>query len=138
MCNWIEGHTDRFAAIASQRSISNWVADFGSSEIGFTFDANEMGADPWTGMEKMWQQSPLKYACNARTPILFIHSLGDYNCTVDQGIEMFAAMKYFGVPARMCLFEGENHSLSRSGKPRHRLRRLSEMMNWFDKYLKKS
>src|SRR5699024_12518304 len=57
-------------AIASQRSISNWVADFGSSEIGFTFDANEMGADPWTGMEKMWQQSPLKYACNARTPIL--------------------------------------------------------------------
>lgn len=138
MCNWIEGHTDRFAAIASQRSISNWVADFGSSEIGFTFDANEMGADPWTGMEKMWQQSPLKYACNARTPILFIHSLGDYNCTVDQGIEMFAAMKYFGVPARMCLFEGENHSLSRSGKPRHRLRRLSEMMNWFDRYLKKS
>ena len=22
MCNWIEGHTDRFAAIASQRSVS--------------------------------------------------------------------------------------------------------------------
>ncbi len=137
MCNWIEGHTDRFAAIASQRSISNWVADFGSSEIGFTFDANEMGADPWTGMEKMWQQSPLKYACNARTPILFIHSLGDYNSPVDQGIEMFAAMKYFGVPARMCLFEGENHSLSqRQAAPP--AAQAVRMMNWFDRYLKKS
>ena len=29
MCNWIAGHTDRFAAIASQRSISNWISDFG-------------------------------------------------------------------------------------------------------------
>ena len=136
MCNWIEGHTDRFAAIASQRSISNWVADFGASEIGFTFDANETGGTPWTDMEKMWEQSPLKYACNAKTPILFIHSLEDYNCTLDQGVEMFSAMKYFGVPSRMCLFEGENHSLSRSGKPRHRVRRLTEIMNWFDKYLK--
>jgi len=136
MCNWIEGHTDRFAAIASQRSVSNWVADFGSSEIGYTFDKNEMGADPWTDMQKMWDQSPLKYACNAKTPILFIHSLGDYNCTLDQGLEMFTAMKYFGVPTRMCLFEGENHSLSRSGKPRHRIRRLEEIMNWFERYLR--
>ena len=136
MCNWIEGHTDRFAAIASQRSISNWVADFGSSEIGFTFDQNELGATPWTDMEAMWNQSPLKYAMNAKTPILFIHSLCDYNCTVDQGVEMFAAMKHFGVPSRMVLFEGENHSLSRSGKPRHRLRRLKEILDWFDKYLK--
>ncbi|MBQ7486288.1 MAG: S9 family peptidase [Clostridia bacterium] len=135
MCNWIEGHTDRFAAIASQRSISNWVSDFGTSEIGVTFDKNEMAADPWTDMEKMWEQSPLKYAMNAKTPILFIHSLCDYNCTVDQGLEMFAAMKYFGVPTRMCLFEGENHSLSRSGKPRHRLRRLKEISDWFEKYL---
>ena len=136
MSNWIVGHTDRFAAIASQRSISNWVADFGSSEIGFTFDANEMGATPWTDMEKMWEQSPLKYAHNARTPILFIHSLCDYNCTLDQGVEMFAAMKYFGVPSRMVLFEGENHSLSRSGKPRHRIRRLEEIFGWFEKYMK--
>ena len=136
MCNWIEGHTDRFAAIASQRSISNWVADFGSSEIGITFDANEMGATPWDGMERMWAQSPLKYANKAKTPILFIHSLCDYNCPIDQGAEMFSAMKYFGVPARMCVFEGENHSLSRTGKPRHRIRRLTEIMNWFDKYLK--
>ncbi len=137
MCNWIEGHTDRFAAIASQRSISNWVSDFGTSEIGHTFDRNESGTDPWQGMEVLWNMSPLKYAANARTPILFIHSLCDYNCTVDQGLQMFAAMKHFGVPTRVCLFEGENHSLSRSGKPKHRLRRLAEIEAWFKRYLEK-
>ncbi|MBQ3424332.1 MAG: S9 family peptidase [Clostridia bacterium] len=134
MCNWIEGHTRRFAALASQRSVSNWISDFGASEIGLTFDKNEMGGDPWTHTRAMWDQSPLKYAPNAGTPILFIHSLEDYNCPLNQGLEMFSAMKYFGVPARMCLFEGENHSLSRSGKPRHRIRRLEEILGWFEKY----
>lgn len=135
MCNWIEGHTDRFAAIASQRSVSNWVSDFGTSEIGVTFDPNELHATPWNGMEKMWDCSPLKYACNAKTPILFIHSMNDYNCTLDQGIQMFTAVKFYGVPSRMCLFEGENHGLSRRGKPLHRMRRLKEMTDWFVKYL---
>ena len=138
MCNWIEGHTDRFAAIASQRSVSNWIADFGCSEIGIVFDQNEMGATPWSDVGRLWEASPLKYAHNAKTPILFIHSMCDYNCTLDQGVQMFTAMKYFGVPSRMCLFEGENHNLSRSGKPKHRMRRLKEIVGWFEKYLTKT
>ena len=136
MCNWIEGHTRRFAAIVSQRSISDWVSDFGTSQIGLTFDKNEIGGDPWSAPEAFWAQSPLKYAAAAATPILLIHSACDYNCTLGQGMEMFSAMKYFGVPARMVVFEGENHSLSRSGKPRHRIRRLEEILGWFEKYLK--
>ena len=135
MCNWIEGHTDRFKAICSQRSVSNWLSDFGTSEIGVQFDRNELQADPWSDTDKVWKQSPLKYADKSATPILFIHSLEDYNCFIDQGMQMFTAMKYFGVPSKMVLFEGENHNLSRTGKPRHRIRRLNEMWNWFEKYL---
>ena len=135
MCNWIEGHTDRFKAICSQRSVSNWLSDFGTSEIGVIFDSNDLNADPWSDPGKVWKQSPLKYADNSRTPILFIHSLEDYNCFIGQGTEMFTAMKYFGVPSKMVLFEGENHNLSRTGKPKHRIRRLEEMWNWLEKYL---
>ena len=134
MCNWIEGHTDRFACVCSQRSISNWLSDFGTSEIGMTFDVNEMNGTPWTKAEEIWNCSPLKYADRAKSPILFIHSLVDYNCMVEQGAQMFAAMKYFGVPARMCIFEGESHGLSRVGRPKHRIRRLREMSQWIDKY----
>ena len=135
MCNWIEGHTDRFAAIASQRSVSDFVADFCISDIGFTYDREAAGGDPWKDTEKLWFHSPYRYAPFAKTPILFIHALCDYDCTIDQGVEMFQAMKYFGVPSRMCLFEGEDHELSRTGKPRHRIRRLREIAAWIDRYL---
>jgi acylaminoacyl-peptidase len=49
---------------------------------------------------------------------------------------MFTALKYFGVEARLCMFRGETHELSRSGKPKHRIRRLREITDWFDKHLK--
>jgi acylaminoacyl-peptidase len=35
----------------------------------------------------------------------------------------------------MVSFPGENHELSRSGKPSHRVERLRHIVNWFDKYL---
>jgi dipeptidyl aminopeptidase/acylaminoacyl peptidase len=34
------------------------------------------------------------------------------------------------------MFKGENHELSRSGKPKHRIRRLKEITGWMNKYLK--
>jgi len=49
---------------------------------------------------------------------------------------MFTALKYHNVETRLCMFREENHELSRSGKPKHRLRRLKEITDWFDKYLK--
>ena len=136
MTNWIIGSTPRFAAAVSQRSVSNWISDFGTSEIGFSFDLNEVQATPWTDVLKMWDQSPLKNANQVETPTLFIHSLEDYNCPISQGLEMFTALKIREIESRFCVFKGENHELSRSGKPRHRIRRLNEILNWFNHYLK--
>ncbi len=136
MTNWIIGHTDRFKAAASQRSISNWVSDFGTTDIGFYFNPNEIGGSPWDNIEEYWEHSPLKYADRAKTPTLFIHSDEDYRCWMGEGLQMFTALKNFGVEARLCLFHGENHELSRSGKPKHRIRRLKEMTGWFDAHLK--
>ena len=136
MVNWIIGHTDRFKCAVSQRSISNWIDDFGTTDIGYYFNPDELGGDVWSGFDKLWQQSPLKYANNAKTPTLFIHSEEDYRCYQSQAFQMFTALKYYGVESRLCLFKGENHELSRSGKPKHRLRRLKEITDWFEKYLK--
>jgi dipeptidyl aminopeptidase/acylaminoacyl peptidase len=136
MTNWIIGHTDRFAAAASQRSISNWISDFGTTDIGYYFTDNEMGGTPWNNHEKLWFHSPLKYADKAKTPTLFIHSQEDYRCWLAEGLQMFTALKYHGVEARLCMFKGENHELSRSGKPKHRIRRLKEITEWMNKYLK--
>ncbi len=136
MTNWIIGHTDRFKCAASQRSISNWISKFGTTDIGYYFNTDQNLSTPWDNVEKMWFHSPLKYANLAVTPTLFIHSEEDYRCWLAEGLQMFTALKYHGVDARLCMFRGENHELSRSGKPRHRVRRLEEITNWFEKYLK--
>ena len=136
MTNWIIGHTDRFCACASQRSISNWLSFNGISDIGYYFVGDQNHADFYTDHAKLWEHSPLKYAKNVKTPTLFIHSDEDYRCPLDQGLQMYAALVDRGVPARLCLFHGENHELSRSGKPLHRIRRLTEITNWFEKYAK--
>lgn len=137
MTNWIIGHTERFACAVSQRSISNWISKFGTTDIGYYFNADQNLSTPWRNAEKLWHHSPLKYADNVKTPTLFIHAEEDYRCWLAEGLQMFTALKYHGVEARLCMFRGENHELSRSGKPKHRIRRLEEITNWFEKYLKK-
>lgn len=136
MTNWIIGHTDRFAAAASQRSISNWISMGYTTDIGYYFAPDQTAATPWDGVERMWEQSPLKYADRCVTPTLFIHSDEDYRCWQAEGLQMFTALKVHGVEARLCLFKGENHELSRSGKPKHRIRRLTEITRWMDAHLK--
>jgi dipeptidyl aminopeptidase/acylaminoacyl peptidase len=137
MANWIIGHTDRFRAAASQRSISNWVSKTCTTDIGYYFNVDQIGTTPWAddGAETMWWHSPLRYADRASTPTLLIHSEQDYRCWLDQGLQMFTALRYHGVEARLVLFKGENHELSRSGKPLHRMRRLREILDWFDRFL---
>ncbi len=136
MTNWIIGHTDRFKAAASQRSISNWISKFCTTDIGFYFVDDQNGGTPWSNVDKLWYHSPLKYADKVKTPTLFIHSEEDYRCWLAEGIQMFTALKYHGVEARLCMFRGENHELSRSGKPKHRIRRITEITNWFEEHLK--
>ena len=136
MSNWMNGHTDRFAAIASQRSISNWLGFSFTSDIGPYFAADQCDSSIFKDPEKLWWHSPLKYAENAKTPTLFIHSDEDYRCPLAEGYQMVSALMHHGVPARLVMFKGENHELSRSGKPSNRVRRLDEITKWMDKYCK--
>ncbi len=135
MTNWIITHTDRFRAAAAQCSISNWITLNQISDIGLEFCEDQCASDPWDTNMEMWKQSPLKYAGSVKTPTLFIHGFEDYRTPVDQGFQMYTALKRFGVETKMVLFRGEHHGLSRVGKPSHRIRRLKEMTDWFEKYL---
>lgn len=134
MTNWIVGHTDRFACAATQRSISNWISFYGISDIGTFFGTDQTAGNIYDKHDKMWQASPLKYADKVSTPVLFIHSDEDFRCPLSEGLQFYTALADRGVPVRLCWFKGENHELSRSGKPLHRIRRLEEITAWIRKY----
>lgn len=137
MTNWVIGHTDRFKAAASQRSISNWLSFEHMSDIAPEFCVDQVGASEDDNPEKVWLHSPLKYVKNVKTPTLFLNSDEDYRCPVEEGMQMFHALLSHGVESRMVVFHGENHELSRSGRPKNRLSRLQEIQNWFDGHLGK-
>ena len=134
MTNWAIGHTDRFVAAASQRSIANWPAFWGTSDIGYFFANDQLDATPWSDPSRFWQQSPLAHADRATTPTLFIHSDADHRCWIQDAIQMHTALCYHGVKSRLVWIEGENHELSRSGKPLARIRRLEEITAWFEQH----
>ena len=140
MTNWIVGHTDRFCACASQRSIANWISKLFISDNGLWFNADQQGIvnDIFEEADKLWEHSPLKYAENAKTPVLFIHSDEDYRCPLPEGMQMMQALAVQNIETRMVIFHGENHELSRGGKPVHRIRRLQEITDWFDKHTKEN
>ena len=137
MTNWIIGHTDRFAAACSQRSFANMVNFEYLSDIGLTNIRSEHLGSAEEDPEALWNESPLKYAPNCKTPTLFIHSDQDFRCPLPDALEMFSCLKRAGCPARLCLFHGENHELSRSGRPDNRITRLQEIVTWFETYLMK-
>ncbi|AST00969.1 peptidase [Geobacillus thermocatenulatus] len=136
MTNWIVGHTDRFKAAVTQRSISNWLSFSGVSDIGYFFTKWEIGCDVWEDAERLWHHSPLKYVQNIRTPLLILHSERDYRCPIEQAEQLFIALKRLGRETKLVRFPDANHDLSRTGSPALRLERLRHIVGWFDHYLK--
>ncbi|HJB23316.1 MAG TPA: S9 family peptidase [Candidatus Jeotgalibaca pullicola] len=133
MTNWIVGHTDRFRAAISQRSISNWISFYGTSDIGAFFVEFQLQRD-LSDMEGLWKMSPLAYAKNAKTPILMMHSDQDLRCPMEQAEQFYVAMKKNDVDTKLITFPQSNHGLSRNGLPNLRLKRFDAMMDWLKKY----
>lgn len=136
MTVWIIGHTDRFRAAVTQRCVSNFVSMWGSSDLNWIFQEILDDKPPFEDLDKYWNHSPIKYIGNAKTPTLVIHSENDLRCPIEQGEQVFVALKTLGVDSEMVRFPDEFHGLSRNGRTDRRIVRLKHILRWFDKYLK--
>jgi dipeptidyl aminopeptidase/acylaminoacyl peptidase len=135
MTNWIIGQTQRFKAAVSQRGISNWTSMFGTSDIGFFFNPDNVGGYPWSDKKLYEEKSPLTYVENIHTPLLLIHSEQDLRCPIEQSEQLFVFLKRLGREVRFARFPGETHELSRSGTPNRRMERLRLILDWFKEKL---
>lgn len=134
MTNWIVGHTNRFKAAVTQRSISNWISFNGVSDIGYYFTEWQMLAD-MKNVDKLWHHSPLKYAENVETPLLILHSERDFRCPIEQAEQYYITLKRMGKEVEFVRFPQCDHNLSRTGIPSLRIERLAQITGWFEKYL---
>jgi dipeptidyl aminopeptidase/acylaminoacyl peptidase len=134
MTNWIVGHTNRFKAAVTLRSISNFLSDDGTRD-GAYGHADDFTGDIFEKFDLYWNASPLKYVKNVKTPTLVLHSDNDFRVPIEQGEQWFRALQRFGVPSEIVFFPRENHNLTRTGEPKHLVESLNWQVYWFDRYL---
>lgn len=135
MTNWIVGHSERFKAAVTMRCVSNLLSFFGTSDIGYTFVETQFQTEPWENVELLLRYSPITYARRIETPLLILHSECDFRCPIEQAEQLFITLKKLGRVTEFVRFPDEDHNLSRSGKPAHRVERLRHVLRWFDRYL---
>lgn len=135
LTNWIVTQTTRFKAAVSQRDISDWAAFWYTADFTL-FTPSWFTKPPFQNPQEYVERSPITYVEKIETPLLFILGDEDWRTPPSAGGEpLFRALRYLGKEAVMVRFPDENHELSRSGKPWHRIERLQHIVGWFDKYI---
>jgi len=135
LTNWVVTQTTRFKAAVSQRDISDW-SNFWYTADFTLFTPTWFRKAPFEDPADFARRSPITHVAKIQTPLMFI--LGDEDWRTPPaagGEELFRALKYLKRPTVMVRFPGENHELSRSGRPWHRVERLQHIVGWFDKWL---
>ena len=135
LTNWTVTQTNRFKAAVSQRDISDW-ANFWYTADFTLFRQTWFRKPPFQDPQDFARRSPITHVEKIQTPLLFILGDEDWRTPPSAGGEdLFRALKYLRRETAMVRFPDENHELSRSGKPWHRVERLQHIVGWFDRFL---
>lgn len=135
MATWLAGHHgERFRAICSERAVNNAYALELSSDISTGFNSVH-GVNHLQDPEEYVRMSPITAVRDIDTPMLIIHSEEDWRCPIGQAEELWVALKLLGKEVDFYRFPGENHELSRSGSPLHRVQRGEIILDWFGERL---
>ncbi|MET0862665.1 MAG: S9 family peptidase, partial [Microbacterium sp.] len=128
---WVIAHDRRFAGAIVERGFLDPTSFQGTSDIGSFFGDEYVGTDP----EAIARQSPMAVVGQVTTPTLVIHSELDFRCPLEQATRYYSALKRQGTEAELLVFPGENHELTRSGQPRHRIERFAAVLDWWERLL---
>jgi dipeptidyl aminopeptidase/acylaminoacyl peptidase len=108
--NWIIGHSNRFKAAVSHDGVFNLESmALSTEELWFT--DWEFGGPPTSAKARAQfaKWSPHLFAANIKTPTLVITNELDFRVPVDQGLQLFTALRRNGTPSEMLVFADEGH-----------------------------
>ncbi len=132
MMNWFEGHTTRFKTLVNHDGVANTVSMYFSTEE-LWFPEWEFGGTPWSNPRLYRRWNPMEYVEDFKTPMLIIHGAEDYRVPLEQGLEMFTALRRNGVRARLLYFPDEGHWVL---KPQNAMVWWKTIYEWLAEYLK--
>ncbi|MBV9332443.1 MAG: S9 family peptidase [Candidatus Eremiobacteraeota bacterium] len=136
---WVISHTDRYKVAVAERAVSNLqsenlAADFaGKNGLGGGY---YNWGPPWDPASSDYAKfSPLTYVAAVHTPVMILHADEDTRAPIDQTLQEFTSLKILGRTVEYVAVPDENHDLSRTGAPIHRVERLHLILDWLQRYL---
>ena len=133
--NWILTHTNRFKAISSGAGTSNWISMYAQSDVQRNRQFYLGNKLPYEDFDAYWNQSPIKYIKNAKTPTMIHVVEGDPRVPSPQSVELHMALKKLGVPTELYMYPGQSHGIP---DPRNQLVKSTAEMAWMDYYVRGS
>jgi dipeptidyl aminopeptidase/acylaminoacyl peptidase len=133
MTNKIITFTPRFKAASSGAGMVNWVSFHAESDVNY-FRTTWLGGTPWqknAPIEKIWEQSPLKYISNVTTPTIIFVGEKDVRVPWPQSMELYQALKSNGVSTHLYMAPREPHGWT---ELRHELFKMNVELEWFERY----
>ncbi|HEY0673176.1 MAG TPA: S9 family peptidase [Longimicrobiales bacterium] len=131
--NWILTHTDRFKAISSGAGTANWISMYAQSDVQRNRQYYLGNKLPYDDFDAYWNQSPLKYIRNAKTPTMIHVVEGDPRVPSPQSVELHMALKKIGVPTELYMYPGNTHGIPDARN--QYVKSVSEMA-WMDYYVR--
>jgi dipeptidyl aminopeptidase/acylaminoacyl peptidase len=131
--DWIIGHTNRFKAAVTHDGVFNLESmALATEELWFTDWEFGGPATSAAAREQFAKFSPHLFAGNIRTPTLVITNELDFRVPVDQGLQLFTALRRNGVPSEALVFPDEGHWVLKAlnSKLWH-----ETVFNWLNRYL---
>lgn len=135
---WVIAHTHRYKTAIAERVVSNLATEQLAADLA---SDNALGGRyawglPWEKDNTYLSTSPISYVANVTTPLLILHSEEDTRTPIDQTLQEFNALKILGRTVQYVIVPGENHDLSRTGAPIHRVERLHILSSWLQQFLR--
>jgi dipeptidyl aminopeptidase/acylaminoacyl peptidase len=131
--NWILTHTDRFKAISSGAGTSNWISMYAQSDVQRNRQYYLGNKLPYDDFDAYWNQSPLKYIKNAKTPTMIHVVEGDPRVPSPQSVELHMALRQLGVPTELFMYPGQSHGIPHA---RNQYVKAVSEMAWMDYYVR--
>jgi len=133
MTNWIGTQTDRFKCLVTHASIVTMAQFTGTTDHPAWWYLEMGGEDPYADTVQFDRFAPIRYIKNWKTPALIIHGELDYRCPINEGLNLFEALQYHGVPSELLLYPDENHWIL---KPKNILAWYQTVLGFIDRHLK--
>ena len=95
--------------------------------------ALNLGAPIWaTGKGQWFDQSPIRYAKNWKTPMLVTQGEQDFRVPISESMTTFKLLQRLKVPARFVIFPDEGHWILKGPNSK---KHMEEVLAWLRKYL---